>query len=78
MAITWNNTIKQQFKPFDINHMRQVTGGDIDLSSFASVKANADRIFEMVSTQQMPPGNPWSDQLVQNFKTWMDAGFPEG
>jgi hypothetical protein len=32
----------------------------------------------MVSTQQMPPGNPWSDLLVQNFKTWMDTGFPEG
>jgi hypothetical protein len=77
MAITWNNTIKQQFKPFDINHMRQVTGGDIDLSSLASVKANADRIFEMVSTQQMPPGNPWSDELVQNFKAWMDDGMPE-
>jgi hypothetical protein len=26
----------------------------------------------------MPPGAPWSDTFKQNFKAWMDAGYPEG
>ncbi len=77
MAITWNSTIKAQFKQFDINHMKQVTGGDLDLGDYTSVKNNGDSVFERVSEKTMPPGNPWSDELIANFKAWMDAGYPE-
>jgi hypothetical protein len=76
--VTWTNTIKGQFTSFDISHMKQVTGGSLDLGSYDSVKANADDVYGMVSTGAMPPGNAWSAQFVQNFKTWMDAGMPEG
>ena len=57
--------------------MKQVTGGDLDLGSYASVKANGDEVFSMVSNKRMPPGNPWSDTFIQNFKAWMTAGYPE-
>ena len=77
-GVTWTNTIKNQFKPFDIDHMKQVSGGDIDLSDFASTKRKADDIYAQVSSQQMPPGNPWSEQFIKNFKAWMDAGYPKG
>lgn len=76
-GVTWTNTIKNQFKTFDIDHMKQVSGGDIDLSDYASTKRNGDDIYYQVSKKKMPPGNPWSDQYIQNFKTWMDAGYPE-
>jgi len=76
-TITWTDPIKGYFKPLDISHMKQVSGGSIDLSDYNSVKTNGSDIYNMVSTQAMPPGNPWSSQWVQNFQTWMNAGYPE-
>lgn len=75
--VTWNNTIKGQFTQFDVDHMNQVTGGTIDLSSYQSTKSNSQRIYRMVSRKEMPPANPWSDIYIGNFKAWMDAGMPE-
>jgi hypothetical protein len=75
VAVTWTNTIKGQFTQLDINHMKQVA--EIDLSDYTSVKSNGDDIFNMVNHKRMPPGNPWSSQYIANFKTWMDAGYPE-
>jgi len=76
-AITWTNTIKGQFTQLDITHMKQVSGGSIDLSDYNSVKNNGDDIYGMVSSQSMPPGNPWSQQYINNFQTWMNAGYPQ-
>jgi hypothetical protein len=76
-SITWTNTIQGQFTQFDIDHMKQVSGGSLDLSSYASVKANGSGVYSMVSRKRMPPGNPWSDQFIQNFNAWMTAGYPE-
>ena len=76
-AVTWA-TIKGQFTQLDIDHMKQVTGGTLDLSSYASTKASGSDIYSMVGSGQMPPGHPWSPQYVANFKAWMDAGYPQG
>jgi hypothetical protein len=76
-AVTWTNTIKGQFTQLDIDHMKQVTGGSLDLGSYASVKTNGNGVFNMVNRKRMPPGHPWSDAFIQNFKTWMSAGYPE-
>lgn len=76
-TVTWTNTIKGQFTQLDVDHMRQVSGGSIDLSSYTSTKANGPSIYGMVSRKRMPPGNPWSTQSIQNFKAWMDSGYPE-
>jgi hypothetical protein len=77
MAVTWTNTIKGQFRPIDIEHMKQVTGGDLDLGDYTSTKNNGDDVYDMVKSKRMPPRSPWSDTYVQNFKEWMDAGYPE-
>ena len=77
MAITWDNTIQGQFRAFDVNHMKQVSHGAIDLSDYTSVKTNGSDIYQMVSTKQMPPGSAWSDDYIQNFQDWMNAGYPE-
>jgi hypothetical protein len=76
-AITWTGTIKAQFTQLDIDHMKQVTGGSIDLGDYASVKQNGKGIYSMVNRKRMPPGNPWTAEYIQNFKTWMDAGYPQ-
>jgi hypothetical protein len=76
-AVTWTNTIKGQFRKIDIDHMKQVSGGSIDLNDYTSVKTNGDDIYGMVSTNAMPPGSPWTKQYIDNFKAWMDAGYPE-
>lgn len=66
--------ILSQFTPEDVAHMKSVTGGALDLSNCISVKAWASEIYAQVSTGQMPPGNPWSKEWVQNFATWMGEG----
>lgn len=85
---TWNNTIKGLFRQKDIDHMNDPNyvgeGNTIDLSSYDQVKQYASTgpngssgIYEMVSTQQMPPDTPWDTGTVDKFKWWMDNGFPE-
>ena len=80
-AVTWN-TIKTYFRQTDIDHMKKVSGGKIDLSSCASVAANAQDIYNMVCTDPnnpdcqgaMPPDQNWSTEWQQNFLSWMNAG----
>jgi len=80
-APTWD-TIKGYFRTTDVEHMKKVTGGKVDLSSCASVAANAQDIYNHVCTDpsnpdclsSMPPDGSWSDEWQQNFKAWMDAG----
>jgi hypothetical protein len=80
-AVTWE-TIKGYFRQQDIDHMKRQSGGRIDLSSCASVAANAQDIYAHVCTDpnnpdcqgDMPPDGSWSDEWQQNFLAWMNAG----
>jgi len=78
MAITWNNTIKQQFNQFDIDHMKQITGNALKLDDYESVKTWAGQIWNQVSNDYMPPGAPWTADQKKNFETWMNSGMPLG
>jgi hypothetical protein len=83
-----NNGVKNMFRQIDIDHMK---GGDpnvrimtdtiYELDNYNDVKNNAIKIYGMVKNQRMPPaasGKPWPDEMLLNFKAWMDAGFPLG
>jgi hypothetical protein len=83
---TWTNpdpnlSISSYFTATDVLHMKMVTGGNLDLSSYASVKVFASAIYARVSTGNMPPMGSgeatWTTDRVNNFKAWMDAGCPE-
>jgi hypothetical protein len=74
---TWNDPIQSYFTSTDVGHMKQVTSGRIDLSSYQSVSSNGSIIYSMVSGKQMPPGNPWSDEWIATFSAWKSAGYPE-
>lgn len=80
-SVTWTNDIQKMFTPTDIDHMKQVTGGVLDLSSYSSVKIWATKIYSEVSTGAMPPSgsgeNPWSADMVNTFGCWIQQGTPE-
>lgn len=49
-----------------------------DLTRYEDVKANADKIYGYISTNQMPPPPypPLTSDQAALFKQWMDSGFP--
>lgn len=67
------NVISTYFTSTDVQHMLQESQGSIDLSSCSSVLANAPAIYKMVSSKQMPPGNPWPPAWINNFYAWMNS-----
>ena len=79
--VTWTNDIQQMFTPTDVDHMKQVTGGALDLSSYQSVKIWASKIYSEVAGGAMPPAgsgeNPWSADMVNTFGCWIQQGTPE-
>ncbi len=79
--ITWTNNIAKLFTATDVAHMKQVTGGALDLSSYASVKVYASIIFTKVSTHQMPPAGSgekaWTPDMVNTFGCWIQQGCPQ-
>ncbi len=72
---TWKDHIESLFTPGDIGCMKQLGK---DLGDYDYVKANAQDIYQRVSTHNMPPGNPWEAAKIELFKAWLDAGCPEG
>jgi hypothetical protein len=73
--VTWDQ-IRQQFTDADIEHMKAITGGQLDLGDCQSVKQFAKEIFRQVNSGAMPPGQPWSDEWKRNFADWMVEGSP--
>jgi tyrosinase len=72
---TWYDTIRDMFTATDIAHM---SPQGLDLTSYEQVQASAGAIYGQVSTQLMPPGNPWTADMVQTFLNWMSDGYPKG
>ena len=60
------------FRNRDINHMKPQ---GLDLSSYDDVRDRADDIYDQVSNGFMPPDQPWSQDLIQLFRDWMDGGM---
>ena len=79
---TWENRIRGLFNALDVNHMLRDPGGSgdpLDLASYKSVKANGPRIYDAVKNDFMPrpPSPKWTVEMKNDFKAWMDAGYPE-
>jgi hypothetical protein len=81
--VTWTADIQKMFTALDVDHMKQATGGALDLSKYASVKIWASQIFSHVSpgsTIPMPPPGsgegPWTPDMVNTFGCWIKQGCP--
>lgn len=50
----------------------------LDLQAYQDVKSNAELIYGLISTGQMPPANQGtlSPESIAVFKQWMDEGCP--
>jgi hypothetical protein len=47
-----------------------------DLSSYDDVKEHATAILDRVREGSMPCDGEWSDEQVQRFERWIQAGMP--
>lgn len=72
---TWYDTIRHMFDATDVAHM---SNQSLDLTSYDDVRTNAGGIYGQVSTKQMPPGKPWTSDMIQTFLNWMSNGYPKG
>jgi len=75
---SWNTDIKGLFRdPQDIDAMAFM----FDLSDYQSVVDNAAAILDCVKgtgpSGIMPPDAPWTQDMIDTFQAWKDAGFPE-
>jgi hypothetical protein len=51
-------------------------GVKLDDPAWMCVLANAQNVYEQVSSGHMPPDAPWPPDRISLFKKWMDAGCP--
>jgi len=74
MALSYKTDIKPLFTAVDREHMLKM----FDLWSYDDAQANADAVYDAVSSGRMPPekGSRWPPDRVAKFKQWMDAGYP--
>lgn len=76
-ALSFAKDIRPMFTDTDVEHMKPL---GLDLSSHDDVAKQAKDIFSVVTAGTMPPpedgGEPWSEQLCEIFRRWMDEGCP--
>jgi len=72
---TWYDTIRLMFTTTDIAHMGSQ---NLDLTSYEQVQAASGNIYGQVASQNMPPGNPWTPDMIQTFLNWISDGTPKG
>jgi hypothetical protein len=71
--VSFANDIMPLFKQFQGPMMWR-----FDLTSYDAVKANAQLIFDQISTKSMPPPPfpPLTDEQIATFAAWMKEGYP--
>ena len=77
-GLSFAKDIASMFTATDVAHMKSVTGGALDLSSYDSVKIWASKIYQLTSSGQMPPPGsgeqPWTQAMVTTFSCWIQQG----
>jgi hypothetical protein len=73
MALSFAKDIRPLFR--DDPDVEMMKAYDLDLSSYADVKAHADAIYRTVEDGSMPCDDPWPKEQVAKFKQWMDDGM---
>ena len=70
--VSFTQDIRPLFRQKDVQSM----AGTFDLHDYNQVRANAERIYTVLSAGTMPCDGAWPPDRVALFKEWMDAGFP--
>jgi hypothetical protein len=69
--------IKHLFDDDDVDHMKHVTGGNLDLGNYKSTMIWSYKIYTYVANGYMPPGQPWQPDMVKKFACWIKQDCPE-
>jgi hypothetical protein len=73
MAMSYASDIRPLFRDSpDVDTMKRM---GLDLSSYEDVKAQAQGIYSRLADGSMPCDEPWPEDQVTKFKTWMDEGM---
>ena len=75
MALSFATDIRTLFRDGDIKCMGNA-GVHLDDPAWMRIPANAQSVYEQVSSGAMPPDSPWPADRVALLKKWMDAGYP--
>jgi hypothetical protein len=73
-ALTYSHDIRPLFRDTDIACMVP-RGKLLDNSAWMCTPANAQQVFQAISTGRMPPDGAWPPERVALFKQWMDQGL---
>ena len=63
--------IKPLFREFDREQMEYA----FDLWSLDDVKEHSDSILERLEAGDMPCDDPWPEERIEMFRSWVDDGM---
>jgi hypothetical protein len=69
---SFEHDILPMFRPEDIEEMSFA----FDLSSYDEVREHVELILERLAEGSMPCDGAWSEQDIERFRRWIDAGTP--
>jgi hypothetical protein len=72
-GVSYEDDIKPLFRDKDRERMQWA----FDLWKFGDVKENAQAILERLQDGDMPCDGAWSEEQVELFRRWVNAGTPE-
>ena len=67
----FESDIKPLFREHDMREMEFA----FNLWDYEDVKANASGILEKVEAGEMPCDEPWDDEKVARFRSWVEGGM---
>jgi hypothetical protein len=70
--VSFGEDIRPLFRNEDIESMSFA----FDLSSYEEVREHAPDIYARLADGTMPCDEPWGEEQVELFRTWIDAGMP--
>ncbi|KQY35826.1 hypothetical protein ASD21_00785 [Caulobacter sp. Root1455] len=75
-SVSFATDIAPLFNSTDISHMKNVTGGKLDLSNYDSVVMWSSAIYGKVQSGDMPPfpAPAWTPDQVNLFGCWIQLG----
>jgi hypothetical protein len=71
-SVSFERDVRPLFRERDRRSMQSF----FDLWSYDDVRDNADAILDRISDGSMPCDGEWSQEQVDLFQRWIDAGTP--
>ena len=70
-------SFEQDIKPLFREHDREQMEFAFDLWSYEDVADRADDILERLEEGDMPCDEPWPEERIEVFRSWLEDGKPQ-